>query len=277
MSTKPGARLGTFKRPNGTAITFTAWRKGRVLIQYERYEPGYPFPTSVETLADVEREDLATFPQWLKQFLLHVENRESVDKDHRIRKEEPGYANIRLSSYATGMLFITVWQRNSPRNPDIFTLTATEVRELIQLLENITKDENAMVNEKIYIDDGAIELTADWFDPHAHLDIIVGKIGSGANSIICLLLNASDLAQILNELERMDTHPHTHPEAYAKLDYAGLWVRPSKKHATRWYEIEAEVLGDESTINQKTTIHHTDYKRFKNALSQALDTIEANK
>lgn len=144
MSTKPDARLGTFKRPNGTAVTFTAWRKGRVLIQYERYEPGYPFPVSVEKLADVEREDLATFPQWLKQFLPHVENRESVDKDHRIRKEEPGYANIRLSSYATGTLFITVWQRNSPRNPDIFALTATEVRELIQLLENITKDENAM-------------------------------------------------------------------------------------------------------------------------------------
>lgn len=144
MSTKPGARLGTFKWQNGTAITFTAWRKGRVIIQYERYEPGYPFPASVETLADVEREDLATFTQWLKQFLPHVENRESVDKDHRIRKEEPGYANIRLSSYATGTLFITVWQRNSPTNPDIFTLTATEVRELIQLLENITKDENAM-------------------------------------------------------------------------------------------------------------------------------------
>ncbi|MDK6565880.1 hypothetical protein QP222_05585 [Corynebacterium pyruviciproducens] len=134
-----------------------------------------------------------------------------------------------------------------------------------------------MVNEKIYIDDGAIELTADWFDPHAHLDIIVGKIGSGANSIICLHLNASDLAQILNELECMDTHPDTHPEAYATLDYAGLWVRPSKKHATRRYEIETEVLGDESTTNQKTYMHHIDYKRFKTALSQALDTIEANK
>lgn len=134
-----------------------------------------------------------------------------------------------------------------------------------------------MAAEKIYTEDWTIEITADWFDTTARLDIIVGNMRNGASNLTRLYLDPRDLAQILNELASMDTHPHMHPEAYAKLNNAGLWVRPSKKHATRWYEIETEVLGDESTSTQKTAIHHTDYKQFKNALTQALDTIEANK
>ena len=134
-----------------------------------------------------------------------------------------------------------------------------------------------MVNEKFYTNDGTIELAADWFDTKARLDIMVGNMRNGATNLTRLFLDPRDLAQILNELASMDTHPDLYREAYAKFNTAGLWVRPSKKHATRWYEIETEVLGDESTTNQKTYMHHTDYKWFKAALTQALDTIEANK